>query len=155
MMETQSECDNEGAAPNGALILRPVAPGETGDGLPYAPENWPNPGDVWSWGVGRRIAITGHFRDRYLYLPVHLCRDPGSSNKRRRTFASIPSIERYIQESFPDTDLKAFFASFSWRIPAIPSATRKGKLPAIWYPNFGVISFLSFSVSSVCWILIS
>ncbi|KAF7837311.1 protein OBERON 1 isoform X2 [Senna tora] len=124
-METEGE-DND-AVNNGALILRPVAPEESGQGLPYAPENWPNPGDVWGWRTGKRVAITGHFRDRYLYLPVHLCRSdiPGSTSKRRRTFASKPSLQRYIQEYFPDTDFNAFFASFSWKIPAIDSATKK------------------------------
>lgn len=127
-MATEGDTDNNGTATKGALVLRPVDPEESGVGLPYAPENWPNPGDIWGWRTGRRIAITGHFRDRYLYLPANLSRtdNAGSGSKRRRTFASKPSIERYIQEYFPDADINAFFASFSWKVPAIQSATRKG-----------------------------
>lgn len=125
-METE-EGETNGTAVEGGLILRPVAPAESGEGLPYAPENWPNPGDIWGWKAGKRIHPAGYFRDRYLYLPAHLRRSdiPGSSSKRRRFFASKQSVERYIQESFPDTDLNAFFASFSWKVPATESACRK------------------------------
>ena len=40
-----------------------------GTGLPYAPENWPQQGDVWGWKTGRRVVTNGkHFQDRYMYL---------------------------------------------------------------------------------------
>lgn len=42
--------------------LRLVMPGETGEGLPYAPIDWPNPGDNWKWRVGRRVNSSGYFR---------------------------------------------------------------------------------------------
>ncbi|PNX59496.1 hypothetical protein L195_g059718, partial [Trifolium pratense] len=29
--------------------LPPVLAGQSGKGLPYAPENFPNPGDIWLW----------------------------------------------------------------------------------------------------------
>jgi hypothetical protein len=32
--------------------------------LPYAPENWPCPGDEWYWKVGNRLAPGGHWVDR-------------------------------------------------------------------------------------------
>ncbi|KAF3433492.1 hypothetical protein FNV43_RR24594 [Rhamnella rubrinervis] len=53
------------------VILRSVSPNKSNVGLPYAPENWPNPGDNWSWKVGKRIAITGH----YLDSEPRFCRD--------------------------------------------------------------------------------
>jgi len=35
-----------------------------GMGLPYAPENWPQQGDVWGWKTGRRVVANGkHFQD--------------------------------------------------------------------------------------------
>jgi hypothetical protein len=110
---------------NGSL-LRLVLPDETGDGLPYAPENWPNPGDIWTWRVGKRVASTGHYLDRYLYLPRSLC-GPEYSTSRKKGFASKLSVERYIQTAFPGADINAFFASFSWRIPAEKSALSNGQ----------------------------
>ncbi|XP_065863289.1 protein OBERON 1 [Euphorbia lathyris] len=100
--------------------LRPVAPEEYGEGLPYAPVDWPKPGDVWTWRVGKRIASNGHFVDRYLYPPLHLARlDLESSrNSKKRGLASKPSVERFIHSIYPDADVKAFFASFSWKIPS-------------------------------------
>ncbi|KAL3505931.1 hypothetical protein ACH5RR_031313 [Cinchona calisaya] len=94
--------------------LSPVSVGDCGEGLPYAPINWPNPGDNWSWKVGQRIAPSGHFRDRYLYPPKHL----ESSSHKRKGMASKPSVEQYIRSKFPNANVDAFFASFSWKIPA-------------------------------------
>lgn len=97
--------------------LRPVAPEESGEGFPYAPVDWPKPGDIWKWRVGRRVAFNGHFLDRYLYPPRRLGRPenlPGS----KRGFASKLSVERYIRTKFPDANVEAFFASFSWKIPS-------------------------------------
>lgn len=112
-----------------SLKLRPVSPEESGEGLPYAPINWPNPGDNWSWKVGRRIAITGHYLDRYLYPPRHLPRlDSLVGKKRGCAFASKLSVERYIQTAFPDADIDAFFASFSWKIPSVKQLLKKGQL---------------------------
>lgn len=93
--------------------LYPVSVNDSGEGLPYAPEDWPNPGDKWRWKVGRRIAVSGYFLDRYMYLPSSL-RQAG----HRKGFASRLSLEHYIRAKFPDTDVDAFFASFSWRIPS-------------------------------------
>ncbi|KAJ4722480.1 protein OBERON 1-like [Melia azedarach] len=87
-----------------SLKLRPVSPEESGEGLPYAPINWPNPGDNWSWKVGRRIAITGHYLDRYLYPPRHL-----------------PRLDSLV-------DIDAFFASFSWKIPSVKQLLKKGNV---------------------------
>ncbi|KAL0548246.1 hypothetical protein IC582_012694 [Cucumis melo] len=107
------------------LILRPVSQDESGEGLPYAPENWPNPGDIWSWRVGKRVAITGHFLDRYLYSPRGISASENSARKGH-SFASKLSVERYIQSEFPNADLDAFFASFSWKIPAKKSSLAQG-----------------------------
>lgn len=102
------------------MNLPPVAPEQSGQGLPYAPENFPNPGDVWSWRTGLRVAVTGFFKDRYLYPPANICRAVNSGSSRRRiTFASKLAVQRFVKESFPDANVQDFFASFSWKIPAI------------------------------------
>ncbi|CAJ1925683.1 unnamed protein product [Sphenostylis stenocarpa] len=103
----------------------------SGDGHPYAPENWPEQGDVWGWRTGRRIVPNGtHFQNRYLYLPYRLRmlmeekenKGSGSSTSRKQhVFASKLAVKRYVKRYFPDADLNAFFASFSWNIPAHPS----------------------------------
>lgn len=98
------------------LHLYPVSPNDAGEGLPYAPEDWPSPGDKWRWKAGKRIAASGYYMDRYLYLPSRLGKigKPG----QRRNFASKLSVEQYVQATFPGTDVNAFFASFSWKIPS-------------------------------------
>ncbi|XP_031395993.1 uncharacterized protein LOC116207232 isoform X2 [Punica granatum] len=100
--------------------LPPVSPDTSGEGFPYAPENFPNPGDNWRWRVGKRVAITGnYYRDRYLYAPKslkHLL--PRNNLGANHGFASKPAVERFIKAEFPDADLNAFFASFSWKIPS-------------------------------------
>jgi len=126
---------------NGLLNLQAVAPEMSGEGFPYAPENWPEEGDIWGWRTGRRIvANRSRFQDRYLYLPNRLIRalkeekekenpgsgadsGPSSSSIRRQQhiFASKLAVERYIKTHFPDADIDAFFASFSWKIPALRS----------------------------------
>lgn len=110
----------------GGLNLVPVSPEESGEGLPYAPINWPNPGDNWSWKVGRRVTNTGHFLDRYLCAPRHLPRLENEVllKKRGAAFASKLSVERYIRTAFPGADINAFFASFSWKIPAVKNLSR-------------------------------
>ncbi|KAI4317850.1 hypothetical protein L6164_025683 [Bauhinia variegata] len=103
----------------GDSALGQVIP-EEGEGVPYAPENWPEPGDIWSWKTGRRVTPTGYFQDRYLYLPPRLNRIENSgsgSNRKKHGFASKLAVERYIRTAFPDADLNAFFASFRWKVP--------------------------------------
>lgn len=127
-MEPEVLEDINGSTPRvnkNGLILRPVSQDEAGEGLPYAPENWPNPGDIWSWRVGKRVAITGHFLDRYLYLPRGFS-VPENSSRKGQGFASKLSVERYIQSVFPNADVDAFFASFSWKIPAKKSSLAQG-----------------------------
>ncbi|CAL0325982.1 unnamed protein product [Lupinus luteus] len=98
------------------LNLTPVAPEQTGKGLPYAPENWPEEGDIWGWRTGKRVSVTtGFFNDRYLYPPTRL----GRPLRSRPGFPSKLSVERYIKDNFPHLDLNHFFASFSWKIPAL------------------------------------
>ncbi|KAL8490849.1 hypothetical protein ACS0TY_022745 [Phlomoides rotata] len=112
---------------NGLQLYR-VSANANGAGLPYAPEGWPNPGDTWSWKVGKRTTASGYYLDRYLYAPDRL-REPG----QRRGFASKLSLEQFIRAKFPNADVGAFFASFSWRIPSKPSnKDNKGilRLPA-------------------------
>ncbi|KMS94797.1 hypothetical protein BVRB_015220 isoform B [Beta vulgaris subsp. vulgaris] len=96
------------------LLLWPVLPQEGGEGLPYAPVNWPNPGDIWGWRVGKRVAASGYYLDRYLYLPLRFQK----SRRKRDGFASKLSVEQYVRARFPGTDVNAFFSSFSWKIPS-------------------------------------
>ncbi|XP_015087112.1 uncharacterized protein LOC107030301 [Solanum pennellii] len=51
------------------LDLCPVSESYSGEGLPYAPVDFPNAGDKWGWRAGKRVSSSGTFRDRYLYLP--------------------------------------------------------------------------------------
>ncbi|XP_022738899.1 protein OBERON 2-like [Durio zibethinus] len=118
-MELDNTKETNGTTPRkreNGLRLRPVLPDASGVGLPYAPVDWPKKGDVWTWKVGRRVAITGHFLDRYLYPPKRLHNLLNSG--RKRGLASKLSVERYVQMAFPDADINAFFASFIWKIPA-------------------------------------
>ncbi|KAL3812609.1 hypothetical protein ACJIZ3_013877 [Penstemon smallii] len=93
--------------------LYPVSAGDWGEGLPYAPEDWPNLGGKWGWKAGRRTTNTGYFTGRCIYLPDRLCQDG-----KARSFKSRLSLEQYIRAKFPDADVYAFFASFSWEIPS-------------------------------------
>lgn len=97
---------------NDHLML--VSPLEWGKGLPYAPVDWPNRGDIWGWRVGSRIRRKGVYQDRYLVAPRSL---QERSNKQIR-FTSKLSVERFIRSKFPNADINAFFASFTWDIAA-------------------------------------
>ncbi|KAF9677604.1 hypothetical protein SADUNF_Sadunf08G0124900 [Salix dunnii] len=104
--------------------VRLVMPGESGEGLPFAPTDWPNPGDNWGWRVGRRVNASGHFQDRFIYLPKSL------KGRKKQMFASKPALENYIRSAFPDADVDSFFASFTWKIPAkIQSPTKVEAAP--------------------------
>ncbi|KAL7593478.1 protein OBERON 3 [Lactuca sativa] len=94
----------------------------SGIGLPYAPEDFPLPGDKWGWKVGKRVGVSGHFIDRYLYLPDRLHKENKlvgfSGVTCGKGFASKASLERYLMETFPGIDINAFFSSFTWKIQA-------------------------------------
>lgn len=127
--------------------LQPVSCDESGEGLPYAPENFPLPGDKWRWRVGKRVAITGDYRDRYLYLPKRLrCRDQSI----RHPFASKLSVERYIRAAFPNADVDAFFASFSWRVPSKNLLLPTGQLQLI---NFFLILYTRLLLEHSCHVI--
>lgn len=98
-------------------LLWPVLPGDSGEGLPYAPIDWPVPGDVWTWRVGKRFNSFGYFQDRFLYLPNRL---------GKQSFASKTAVANYIQSQFQGADVDAFFASFAWKIPVNIQALAKG-----------------------------
>ncbi|GLU08882.1 hypothetical protein SLE2022_257660 [Rubroshorea leprosula] len=106
-------------------LLIPVLPSVSGEGFPYAPMNWPNPGDNWTWRVGKRVNSSGYFQDRFLYLPASL-----QKQNSAKMFASKPALEKYMQSQFPDADIKAFFDSFSWKIPAILETPAKVDVPS-------------------------
>ncbi|CAK9160698.1 unnamed protein product [Ilex paraguariensis] len=111
----ESNGSTAGIKENG-FHLYPVPSNDKGEGLPYAPIDFPNPGDNWIWKVGKRIAASGYHMDRYLYLPLRL--HESCSGRRKNGFASKLSVEQYIRTVFPGTNVDAFFASFSWKIPS-------------------------------------
>ncbi|GLT60326.1 hypothetical protein SLA2020_330970 [Shorea laevis] len=106
-------------------LLIPVLPSVSGEGFPYAPMNWPNPGDNWTWRVGKRVNSSGYFQDRFLYLPASL-----QQQNSAKMFASKPALEKYMQSQFPDADIQAFFDSFSWKIPAMLETPAKVDVPS-------------------------
>lgn len=115
-MDIDNPRNNEGSPcrpKENGVHLYPVSVNDSGEGHPYAPEGWPNPGDKWVWKVGRRITVSGFFMDRYLYLPRRF-RQAGQG----RCFASRLSLKQYVQKHFPDADVDGFFSSFSWKIPS-------------------------------------
>ncbi|KAF1861338.1 hypothetical protein Lal_00014064 [Lupinus albus] len=101
--------------------LHPVEPFTSGEGLPYAPQGWPNHDDIWGWKVGRRTNKSGFYCDRYLLLPKSLF-----LGKQDR-FQSKTDVERYVKTNFPNMELDAFFALFSWKVPSTKISTAKGK----------------------------
>lgn len=119
--------------------LRPVSAGERGEGLPYAPENWPGPGNTWTWKVGKRTDNNGFYQDRYLIGPVSLQK---KANKRL-FFMSKKSIKDYLQSEFPHISVDAFFASFSWKVPAETSSINKGVLLCLSV-FFSIVSLVNF-----------
>lgn len=125
-IDIDAESDRTPETNENGFVCNPVLPDESGEGLPYAPVNWPNPGDNWRWKVGKRVSAAGHFLDRYLYLPKRL-RNREHSTRRKYGFASKLAVERYIKAAFPGLNLDDFFTKFSWRIPAHQSALTNGQ----------------------------
>lgn len=95
--------------------LPAIPPVSNGQGLPFAPVDFPSQGDVWKWRVGRRVTATGFHKDRFLILPERLKKMKNAP----KSFASKNTLSRYLETSFPEMDVNAFFASFSWNIPAL------------------------------------
>ncbi|KAL6636907.1 hypothetical protein ACP70R_024479 [Stipagrostis hirtigluma subsp. patula] len=104
------------------IVAIPVRANTYGKGLPYAPENWPCPGDQWYWKVGCRAAAGGHWADRYLTPPSRFCDATG----KKSSFASRLRVEEFIKEEFPDVDPATFFSMFIWKIPAEGQRIQKG-----------------------------
>lgn len=121
-VENSNPGGSNGTVPqtDGNNSLNGVLPGESGEGLPYAPVDWPSPGDIWTWRVGRRTG-NGHFHDRFISPPKHL------QKVGQRSFASRHSLEKFVRSEFPDSDVNAFFASFTWKVPAKPAPPKEVK----------------------------
>lgn len=110
-----NESNGNAISVNKCMIdLKPVPACASGVGLPYAPENWPDLGDNWTWRVGNRRTAGGHWIDRFLSPPKYFPRVSGCKAR----FLSKISLEKYIRKEFPHADVDAFFSSFSWKIPA-------------------------------------
>jgi len=107
-----------------AFDLHPVSPNSSGEGLPYAPEGWPNPGDIWGWKVLSRTNKAGYFLDRHLYPPKSL----QTPSNKRHSLRTKPDIEKYIESNFPSMSIEAFFDLFSWQIPSTGKTPTKGFL---------------------------
>ncbi|GLJ13772.1 hypothetical protein SUGI_0219880 [Cryptomeria japonica] len=113
-----------------------VPAGSRGEGLPYAPQGWPNPEDKWGWQVGKRTNLNGSWRDRYLILPKSV-----SEGRRAIRFQSKLEVIKYLTETFPGLDLEKFFASFQWLVPAyfpdqMPTKSNNEEEVASGNPNF-------------------
>ncbi|KAL0457193.1 UNVERIFIED_CONTAM: hypothetical protein Slati_1058500 [Sesamum latifolium] len=108
---------------DGSFLRPPVQRGESGEGLPYAPADWPNAGDVWTWKVGNKISPSGYYTHRFLIAPKRLQKSP----TRKIWLGSKPSIIRFLQSEFPEADIDTFLASFTWEIPAERRSVRKAK----------------------------
>lgn len=104
------------------LQLYPVSEHDYGEGLPYAPVDWPNAGDKWGWHAGKRVTCSGTFKDRYLYLPKRL---QVQKDGKMNAFRSKRSVKQYLQSEYPSMDINQFFASFSWIIPSKQSSSSK------------------------------
>ncbi|WMV46951.1 hypothetical protein MTR67_040336 [Solanum verrucosum] len=63
---------------------------DSGEGIPYAPVDWPNAGDKWGWRAGKRVTSSGTFRDRYLYLPKNF-KAPKGGKKNAFRIAMLKS----------------------------------------------------------------
>jgi len=48
------------------LQLYPVSEYDSGEGLPYAPVDWPYAGDKWGWRAGKRVTSSGTFREIFV-----------------------------------------------------------------------------------------
>ncbi|KAH0665912.1 hypothetical protein KY285_027118 [Solanum tuberosum] len=105
------------------LQLYPVSEYDSGEGLPYAPVDWPNVGDKWGWRTGKRATNLGNFKDRYLYLPE---RFQAPKDGKKNAFRSKTSVKKYLQSEYPGMDIDQFFTSFSWTIPSKQSPSSKG-----------------------------
>ncbi|RRT82863.1 hypothetical protein B296_00003990 [Ensete ventricosum] len=132
-MDDGSNCHPSPVKEN-RLVAVPVVACSSGLGLPYAPEDWPCPGDRWRWKVGSRKSSSGHWVDRYLYAPP-TCPKSAGSRRHGNGFPSRVSVEEYIRKEFPDADVNAFFSSFIWRVPCADFTPQKG-------PFFGLPSSL-------------
>ena len=130
-MAIDNDENNRGATemPENKLYLYPVSAQASGEGLPYAPVDWPEPGDIWRWKVGNRVAVSGYFIDRYLYLPKRLQRV-----NKAKSFKSKLAVEQYIQKI--GADVEAFFALFSWKIPSREQSEVKGLLELLTLVSF-------------------
>ncbi|KAK9086877.1 hypothetical protein Syun_029271 [Stephania yunnanensis] len=107
------------------ILLSPVAGGSAGEGLPYAPVDWPEVGDVWGWKVGKRKTNTGFLMDRYLCLPPRL----QAAYKTKAYFASKLSVKQFVEREFPDANVDAFFSLFSWKVPSKDHNWGKDPIP--------------------------
>ncbi|XP_042446097.1 protein OBERON 2-like isoform X2 [Zingiber officinale] len=74
------------------LVPIPVAGGSSGMGLPYAPEDWPCPGDLWRWKVGTRKCISGHWIDRSICAPPSCPKSRDSRGAEINNYISSSSI---------------------------------------------------------------
>ncbi|KAL9260441.1 OBERON 1-like protein [Drosera capensis] len=89
---------------------------------------------MYGWRVGKRTGASGYYMDRYLYPPVRLRK----SERVKGGFASKLQAKHYIRTKFPDADIDALFASFSWKISS----------KHVFMPKDHVEEHVSFSLSS-------
>ncbi|GER44666.1 hypothetical protein STAS_21572 [Striga asiatica] len=108
---------------DGTSPLSAVPPKASGEGLPYAPVDWPSPGDVWTWKVGNKISSSGLFMHRFLIVPKRLQKN----SSRKIWLGSKKAVIHFLQSEFPEADVDKFFELFTWEIPAEVQTARKDK----------------------------
>ncbi|XP_056176475.1 uncharacterized protein LOC115684017 [Syzygium oleosum] len=123
-----NEVSSEEAMKVNNMHLYPVEPYSLGEGLPYAPVDWPNPGDTWRWWVGKRTNSSGFYQQRLLYLPKRL-RFRGSDSFCR--FRGKSSLKAYISSQFPNADVEEFLASFRWMVPSTKQLQSEDVFPQV------------------------
>ncbi|WVY95985.1 hypothetical protein V8G54_028136 [Vigna mungo] len=95
--------------------LQRVPSKSSGEGLPYAPEGWPNAGDVWERGS----------KDFHLEILPTDSLSP-RHDSRILEFSSRKGVIKYLESKFPNMSPKDFFAMFTWLIPSAEQTPTQG-----------------------------
>ncbi|KAK6780365.1 hypothetical protein RDI58_022549 [Solanum bulbocastanum] len=86
------------------LQLYPVSKYDSGEGLLYAPVDWPNVGIKWGWRAGKIVTSSSTFRDKYLYLPKYFKALKGGKknafrNMKERTISLAIELQSLLSDS--------------------------------------------------------
>ncbi|KAL3727228.1 hypothetical protein ACJRO7_032033 [Eucalyptus globulus] len=107
------------------LDLHLVEPYSSGEGLPYAPIDWPNSSDTWRWLVNCKTFPSSFYLDRFLYLPKRLRVHDGNDR-----FGSKSLFKQYISSylfffSFLSLRCANLHPDLSPQVPSIEIASKR------------------------------